>query len=368
LRQNKILGQDNEVVSVTKTIGGEGKGFLAQVWILKLAYKQEDKDLPSSLAAKVASKTIYYSLFWAIMRLFDEMHFYKVMATESLLKTPNTLYVEANPWFGQGLLLMEDLVAKNATFTNTSLKPFSVEQMQGLIVQVARHHAKFWDKKKNYKALCKSLPKNSGLKLADGSTHNFDCVMAALLKQGAPKMAKLTHLLNQDTIEIMQKLGRPGHWIKMRDYLNANYPCTMIHGDFRAANMALLPDGSYRFFDFQLASYRPGIVDVSWVVHFDMETEERIKHEQELVQFYIKNLVENGVPQNQCQYEDLWHVFQVCKVWYSTFICVFALANLDPSNSEGAKIFKVACDRANVYAKEGYDDYNQMLKEALAKV
>jgi hypothetical protein len=45
----------------------------------------------------------------------------------------------------------------------------------------------------------------------------------------------------------------------------ADYPFTLVHGDFRPGNIAILPDANQLVaFDWQLAGYAPALIDLHW--------------------------------------------------------------------------------------------------------
>ena len=88
----------------------EGKGFMNQVFRLRLHYDEEPRDLPRTLIAKLPSADP------ALRAISDrlgqdrrEVRFYQEVAADARLQTSHSYYCGIDSATGNGILLLEDL-------------------------------------------------------------------------------------------------------------------------------------------------------------------------------------------------------------------------------------------------------------------
>ena len=153
---------------------------------------------------------------------------------------------------GEIALMMRDLTAHLLPDTRTPLRD---EQQTAILGAIARLHARFWDwrapagpwlaRVENY---CDLLPPS------------YDCaLLPSPLREHvrggwAAAMARVPG-------EVAEKLTRPGcEWARQWDDL----PKTLLHGDVKVANFAIVGDDRVAAFDWAMCGVGPCSVDLGW--------------------------------------------------------------------------------------------------------
>jgi hypothetical protein len=158
---------------------------------------------------------------------------------------------------GEVALLLHDLTA--GLLPDARL-PLDHDQEQRLLGALAGMHARFWnadlssiDWLTRPAQYCDVL----GPCVADDSSALG--VLSPQLRDGVPRGWESA--LSRVTDEIRQHLVRPGiDW----ERLWADLPQTLLHGDVKVANFAILPGGEVAAFDWALIGRGPCTLDVGW--------------------------------------------------------------------------------------------------------
>ena len=121
----------------------EGKGFLNQVFRLRLRYHDDPLELPRTIIVKLPSADP------ALRMLSDrlgqdrrEVRFYQEVADNCPLQTPHSYYCGLDPDTGNTILLLEDV---NAARQGDSVVGCSLPDARRSIVKLAEFQASWWD-------------------------------------------------------------------------------------------------------------------------------------------------------------------------------------------------------------------------------
>ena len=215
----------------------------------------------------------------------SEVRGYRDVFPVSPLRTPKCFFADYDDEGEQGLILMEDLVARGAEFCS-ALRPQSFDQIARRLDALARYHAQTWE----------SPDIRPGGRFAD-----FDETEPAL------------------RIYMDQYLAKPSEWqrfiamprgaatsVRFHDLdrmiaaferlvaYSRTLPHCVIHGDTHLGNLYVDPDGSPGFFD-SLPGRAPGMKEVSYHMTGALDVADRRAWDRALVQHYLDQLRAHGI-------------------------------------------------------------------------
>ena len=195
------------------------------------------------------------------------------------LPTPACYFADYDRERRQGIIVMEDLVARGVTFCHAS-RPQSAEQIARRLTYLARFHAKSWGSPDvapggRWAYLDDFLvsmqpffdhnvaPETWGRFCAQprGAAVSVRFHDRAWMAQAHARMIRFTHTL----------------------------PQCVLHGDIHLGNLYEDPDGTPGFFD-TLAARGPGMMEVAYHVSASLDAADRPGAERALVQHYLDEL------------------------------------------------------------------------------
>lgn len=200
------------------------------------------------------------------------------------LPHPDCYFADYDGERKQGIILMEDLFARGATFC-TVLRPQTFDEIALRLRVLARFHAQSWD----------SPELAPGGKWGD--LFGFFDIMQPFYEHymlpenwnrfvAAPRGAS-------SSVRFHDADWVKASWAKMTQFA-AGLPQCVVHGDMHLGNLYVYSDGSPGFFD-SLASTAPGIWEVSYHISGSLDAADRKRWEGPLVQIYLDELATHGV-------------------------------------------------------------------------
>ena len=88
----------------------EGKGFMSQIYRLRLEYDPDQADLPRTMMLKLpSSDPLLKTVIDGLGQNRREVRFYRELATTIWLRTPRSYYCDIDPANGNTVLLLEDM-------------------------------------------------------------------------------------------------------------------------------------------------------------------------------------------------------------------------------------------------------------------
>ena len=239
--------------------------------------------LHATLFVKLAPRDVRTRLFVDLMRLgTTETRFFREIADDLPGERPGCYYASAPSGGRSFALLLEDLAARGARFTDAS-QALGVDEARLVMVRLALLHAACWDTPRFASDLAwlKSRDRNDRYPV-----ERFLCALA--VPAGVDKLS--------DLIPAAVRAAVP-RIIAARDTLEdawARGPLTLVHGDAHAGNLYFLPDAA-GLLDWQLAQRAQGMRDVAYFLTNSLPIAVRRDHERELLALYLRTLAEHGV-------------------------------------------------------------------------
>ena len=228
----------------------EGKGFLNQVFRLRLDYDDDPLDLPRTIIVKLPSADP--ALRMVSDRLGQdrrEVMFYREVAANAPLQTPHSYYCGMDSGTGNTILLLEDV---NGARQGDSVAGCSLAEARRSMVQLAEFQASWWDSPR--------LGRLDWMPLKDDETGVYQELYPgsweSLIRKAGNAMPPGLRLLGDRLIleipTIKAKLAEP--------------PRTIVHGDYRLDNLFFPRNSRPRplvVFDWEFCARGRGTCDVA---------------------------------------------------------------------------------------------------------
>jgi hypothetical protein len=222
-------------------------------------------------------------------RELAKMHLREVRAYRDVfpvvpLRTPQCYFADYDADRLQGIVIMEDLVARGAEFCHAT-KPQTYQQVARRLSALAAFHASTWD----------SPDLDPGGRWSD--LVDFFDVMRGFFEKytssehwprfvNAPRGAATS-------VRFHDRDWMIDGWTRVTRF-GQSLPQCVLHGDVHLGNLYLDTDGAPGFFD-PLVSRGPGMLEVSYHVSASVDLADRAQWEGDLVQHYLGELRAYGV-------------------------------------------------------------------------
>lgn len=199
------------------------------------------------------------------------------------LTTPTCYFADYDAERQQGLILMDDLVARGVEFCHAS-KPQTPAQIERRLSILARFHAQTW----NRPELRGNGPWADLVDFFDVMRDFFDWETEA----GTWYRFVTSPRGAATSIRFHDRAWMIDSWDRMVRFAKT-LPYCVLHGDVHLGNLYLDVDGTPGFLD-TLASRGPGMVEVSYHVSASLDSFDRAGAEQQLVHHYLQELARHG--------------------------------------------------------------------------
>jgi hypothetical protein len=212
----------------------------------------------------------------------QEVHAYADVAPFSPLRFPDCHFAAFDAEAGQGIVIMDDLVARGVAFLHPQ-RPQAPDAVARRLTRLAQHHAMTWDSAQVQPGGRFGWVRN----VADSGY--FATVFKPAIWQGyvdsARGAAASTCFHDLDwMIGAMERINN----------LCRSLPLMILHGDTHLGNLYIDTDGEPGFFD-SLPHLAPAMYEVSYHVTCALDVPVRRRHERALVAHYREELIRNGV-------------------------------------------------------------------------
>jgi len=211
-----------------------------------------------------------------------EKNFYRTVGRAELINAPYCYFGGTDPDTGLTLLLLEDLLARNASF-GVATSPLDVETVDRALEMMARYHAVWW-----------AAPELTTLGDFGGSFVTDDIIFALIDSEG------WEHWVAQPRGSAVPSEYRTREAIRaaysrLWELERQSPPC-LLHGDPHLGNMFFEPDGTPGFLDWQRVMQGDWAHDVAYFLISALEPKDSEAHEQELLSRYLGRRAEFGAP------------------------------------------------------------------------
>lgn len=311
---------------------GTGSGFVGQTARLHLEYDVKESGAPATLFAKLSSADPTVRAQLRRLGVYEaEAGFYRDLARLSAfpLCVPRPYLSLHDNGTGASILLLEDLGQAEFGDNLAGCSPMDAEIA---VRQLGRLHAHFWG--------ASLLAEFSWLR---GLTDDAEA-RVGLYRAMLPRFEqRCAGFVMPSLLQTARKFADilPTYCEK-----NSSGPKTLVHGDFRADNMAFTGVGDERFmvlFDWQVARRSHGPRDLAYFLASSLSVERRRTLEGELLKSYYETLTTNGV--DGYSEDDLRRDVQAGMGAPLTTL-VIAGGMLDFSSERGTALFRQLCERA----------------------
>ena len=240
----------------------------------------------------------------------SEVVFYRQRASEGLANVPKYYFASTEDRSGTSFLLLEDLLARNATFGSV-LRPIVDPQIaQRAVEMLARYHARWW----NHPELA-SIGPRVGLIAPDDwisiTLDNFEHFMALPRFEYVPSKMRNVECFRSAVYGLWES--------------NALGPHCLLHNDPHLGNCFFEIDGRPGFVDWQGDTRGCWAHDFSEFLLTALDIGNRRTFERPLLDFYLQQLRSCGV--DAPSFDDAWRQYRRNTLWtaYASAVCPAAM-------------------------------------------
>ena len=286
----------------------EGKGFMNQLFRLRLHFDSSTADLPETLIAKLPSADpLIRTVFDKLGQNRREVGFYRYLADNPHMPAPRLYYSEMDPETGDTALLLEDL---SWARQGDSVAGCSTDDARRCLGQLARFHASWWDS-----------PRLEGLdwmplREADAGAYEqiYPGAWGSLVDKAGSAMPSRLRALGDNMLpkvrRIKSRLTRP--------------PRTVVHGDYRLDNCffsSVANSERVVVIDWEFCTKGRGAYDVATFISEAFSPRKRRELELGLLREYHSTLEEGGVRGytfEECLHDYRLSILDVFAFWIVT--------------------------------------------------
>ncbi|WP_309382455.1 oxidoreductase family protein [Cerasicoccus frondis] len=275
LRESGAI-QNATIIQIESRILGQNVGFLSVVAWLGLTYDQPEPDAPKAVVIKVIPKPGKHRELGEEMHAFQrEILFYRDVAPQIDIRLPKMYYAASEP--PNMTIIMEDL---SYCRPGDQLKGMSLDLVLATAVIVGRLQAKFWN--------------NDALEQLDWmpESDHFEKDYAANWDSMEEHFG---HLIPEEGKELGRRMKEHIPWLFNEI---EHRPRTIVHSDLREDNLIYDETGAITeviILDWQLATRRMGVYDITRLMAASALPEQRRGHEIEILRAWHATLVAEGV-------------------------------------------------------------------------
>ena len=298
----------SSITGYTSETLAEGKGFMNQLFRLRLHFDSSPADRPDTVIAKLPSTDpLLRTVFARLGQNRREVGFYRNLAASPHMPTPRVYHSAMDPATGNSVLLLEDL---SSLRQGDSVAGCTLAEARLCIGQLARFHASWWNS-----------PLLDGLdwmplREADTDAYQqiYPAAWSALVEKARegmpPGLRVLGNHLISDMRRIKTRLSRP--------------PLTVVHGDYRLDNCFFSEGASSQqavVIDWEFCTKGRGVYDVATFIDEALSPERRREVELGLLKEYHSILEQHGVRGytfDECLYDYRLSMLELFVFWIIT--------------------------------------------------
>jgi hypothetical protein len=262
---------------------GVGVGLLGLLYRLTLDYEGAVGTEPSTVVVKLPVLIDATRHVARVFRFYEkEVAFYRELAAETSLRTPDVYYAAHDRETDNFVLLMEDV-----SYLRAADQVAGCERDDALaaIAALAKHHASFWEHPRLADDELPWLPFGSDAPTPEGVQEGFATYWDAFVEFMGSDLAP--------------EVKAVGDWLPgaARDLLTMpeGRAVTVAHGDYRLDNLFFDDSRNVTAVDWQLVTRGVGGYDFAYFVSQSLSTADRRRYLDELVDTYLGTLTDAGV-------------------------------------------------------------------------
>jgi hypothetical protein len=257
-------------------------GMTGQLCRLQIRYDRAEPGAPRSLLAKFSALDPEVRATVHSIGFFErEIGFYREFAADCPVRTPRCYFGEVEMDSGASLLLLEDLT----WMRNLNSTGGVVDEVELVIRELGKLHAAWWGDPR--------LDQTPWLPLKGILTP--DQAPVVLSQNWGSFLGKLSIPVTEELLSAGELCARYLYAVSVSMYTEP--PRTLIHHDVQGDNLLVAGDGepSLALVDWQLTTAARPVLDLADFVVAHLDTSERRRHEDRLLEIYHSVLTERGV-------------------------------------------------------------------------
>jgi aminoglycoside phosphotransferase (APT) family kinase protein len=224
-----------------------------------------------------------------------EARFFSELAPMLDARIPRAVYAATDDRTRHGLVILHDLVAEGAHFL-TALSPYTVDQVEATLAELAKVHARLWDSPAIDNAwLEPEVRKFTDYRPVEEVQDLLDGERGTPL----PSQVKDAERLRNAVIQVFAQTERERR--------------CLVHGDAHAGNLYLDDDGKPGIVDWQIVSRGHWSFDVAYHVAAALQVPDRERAEVDLVRSYLDRMRGYGI--DIPPWDDAWRAYQRALVY-----------------------------------------------------
>ncbi|MES2340708.1 MAG: phosphotransferase [Pseudomonadota bacterium] len=308
-----------------------GDGMLGESVRFNLTYAKPVEGAPASLVGKFPSADPVSRATGGQIGLYlNEVRFYQEIAHTVAIRTPRPFVAAIDPETSDFVLLLEDMGPARG---GNQLTGCSLADAQTVMDEAAALHGPRWADPKldEVEFLNRQMLDPAAL------VAMFGGIMAAFRQRYEDALEPEYMALCQDFAD---NLG--GY------YAGPAAPPTVQHADFRLDNMLFEPQGGrwpLAVLDWQTAAKGPGVQDVAYFIGAGLPTQERRRHEQDLLRRWLDALARYGVTYS---WDEAWSAYRHYLL-HGVFTAIFASVSTKQTD-RGDQMFLTMARRHSAHA------------------
>ena len=284
------LSEGVEVRSLSVETIGTGVGLMGLLYRLTVEYDGDGAALaPPTVIVKLPVLIDATRQVAVAYRLYEkEVAFYRHLAAETPLQTPEIYFADHNLETDDFVLVMQDVGHLRAA---DQIAGCAREDALAAVAALARHHAAFWNDPRFGTDELVWLPFGSDAPIPEGVVQGF-----------ASYWEPFVEFIGDD---LSPDIKAVGEWLPSaaRDLLSVpdGHAITVSHGDYRLDNLFFDDARAVTALDWQITTKTVGGYDFGYFVSQSLTAVDRRRYLDELVETYLDTLADAGVvyPEDQ---------------------------------------------------------------------
>lgn len=330
LRSSGVI-TDAAVASVDHVRVGAGVGILGELSRATLTYDREAPGAPRTVIVKIPTADPGGRGIAHMLGYYErEIRYYRDIAGQNVVAAPRCYYSDMDPANILFVLLLEDL---GALPIGDQVAGCSAEQARTVVMELARLHARWWNRCGNAELAFVPMSDDPMMKLAQGA---YLMALPAFLQ-------KYGERLTPAQLHVANNLGPRMN--AMQDEF-AVAPITLLHADVRLDNIffgATRPGSAVTLLDWQILVKGRSPYDVAYFLSQSIEPSERKRIEEGLLRDYHASLVASGV--SDYPWEKCWDDYRL-SVLFCLCYPVISIGSIDPANERGVALTNAMAERS----------------------
>ena len=313
----------SRIEKVVAEVIGTGEGFMGQLARIHLT----GSDCPPRVIVKMPTADPGGRMIGEMMRVWEREHrFYTEVAPHMRgVRIPRCLYSQVDPY----VLILEDL---SPLAPGDQVAGPTLEQARTAIDTAAALHSSWFDR-----------PELHTLTWMPDISDPMSASVGAMFDMGWPTfLARYQDSLPERVLRWCEAFA-PTVVDWMTKY--ADWPLTLIHGDFRLDNMFFGDDGGMTLIDWQLSMRAPSTTDLVYFLGTNLPTDMRRATQTDLIERYARAMRAGGVPPEWSDPERITQGYAEGCLFYCTSFAA-SILTLDTANERGAALMDSLVRRA----------------------